>query len=251
MKSCDEMVNSLLERRDKYVAEQKKKRTVITRTVTSLSCACLVVLLGLGVWQSGIIRPTSPNEQRNEDAIYPGIKDTIDTNNGESPDNPAANNKIIVHQISGISSDKMNINLVGDDFVEMTRGEMIQYYGVDYIPDVPADLKPWEDEKSGIYKRSGGIGEVYWDADILNYSNEDFTRNIHLEVDKGSNVLRDYVYFDGTEEKSLINNIEMLMGVTDNGYYYAEFMYKGVGFLLGADGLTQDEFVSVVLSLLK
>ncbi len=44
MKSCDEMVNSLLERREQYVAGQKRKRKVLTRTVTSLCCVCLVAL---------------------------------------------------------------------------------------------------------------------------------------------------------------------------------------------------------------
>lgn len=34
MKNCDEMVNSLLERRDRYTAEQEKRRKILTRTVT-------------------------------------------------------------------------------------------------------------------------------------------------------------------------------------------------------------------------
>ena len=248
MKSCDEMVGSLLERRDKYAAEQKRKRAAMARAVT---CVCLTALLGIGVWQSGMIRTALSNEQKVDDAVYPGTKDTFDQNKGESPDDPAANTKIIVHRMSGIPANKMNINLAGDDFVEMTQEEMIQYYGVDYIPDVPADMKPWEKEKSGIFRRNGGAGEVYWDADILNYSNEDFTRNLCLEADKGSSVLRDYVYFDGTEKKSVINNVEVLIGVTDDGCYYAEFMYKEVGFLLEADGVTQDEFVSVISSLIQ
>ena len=38
MKNSEEIVNSLLERRDRYVTEQKKKKTIITRTVTSMCC---------------------------------------------------------------------------------------------------------------------------------------------------------------------------------------------------------------------
>ena len=60
MKNTNEMVNSLLERREHYEAEQKKKRSIITRTVTSICCFCLVVLLGFGVWQSGLFRTTPP-----------------------------------------------------------------------------------------------------------------------------------------------------------------------------------------------
>lgn len=59
MKSCDDMVNSLLERREQYAAKQKHKRKVIIRTV-SVSCICLVALLSFGVWQSGILKETLP-----------------------------------------------------------------------------------------------------------------------------------------------------------------------------------------------
>lgn len=217
---------------------------------TSLCCLCLVALLGFGMWQGGMFN-TTPPDQTLEDALYPGIKDNFDESKGESADNPAANNRIVINTINGISADRMNINLAVDDFVKMTREEMIEYYGVDYIPDVPADIKPWEDERSGIYKRDGGTGEVYWDTDILNYSNEDFTRSVHVEVDKGSYVLQDYLYFKGTEEKSVINNVDVLIGLTENGYYYSEFMYKGVGFLIDAEGVTLDEFVAIISSIIK
>ena len=250
MKNYDELTNDLLERRDRYVADQKKKRKRVMGVATSLCCFCLVALLGFGMWQGGMFNITPP-DQTLEDALYPGIKDNFDESKGESPDNPSANNKIVINTINGISADRMNINIAVDDFVKMTREEMIEYYGVDYIPDVPADIKPWEDERSGIYKRDGGTGEVYWDTDILNYSNEDFTRSVHVEVDKGSYVLQDYLYFKGTEEKSVINNVDVLIGLTENGYYYSEFMYKGVGFLIDAEGVTLDEFVAIISSIIK
>lgn len=221
MKNCDEMVSSLLERRDRYAAEQKRKRKVITRAASSVCCVCLIVLLGFGIF------------------------------NSKSPDEPIASNRIVINSIDGASSDKMNICLHTEDFVEMSRDEMISYYGVNYIPEVPPDIKAWEDERSGIYIGDSGTGEVYWDVDILNYSNEDFTRNVHLEVTKAHSIVRDYVFLNGTEEKSLINNVEVLLGKAENGFYYAEFTYKGVGFLLDTEGLTQDEFVAVITSLIK
>lgn len=250
MKSCDEMVNSLLERREQYVTEQKRKRKIITRTATSMCCVCLVALLGFGMWRGRMLNTVVP-DQTAEDTLYPGIKDNFDASKGESPDDSAANNKIVINTIDGVLANKMNICLIGDDFVDMSRDEMIAYYGVDYIPVVPADIKALEDERSGIYKRDGGTGEVYWDADILNYSNEDFTRNVHIEVNKGSYVLRDYLHFEGTEEKSVINNVEVLIGLTDSGHYYSEFMYNGVGFLVDAEGVTEDEFISVIASVIK
>ena len=251
MKNYDETTNDLLERRDRYVADQKKKRKKVMGVATSLCCFCLVALLGFGMWQGGMFN-TTPPDQTLEDALYPGIKDNFDESRGESLDDPAANNKIIINSIDGISADRMNINLHGDDFVRMTRDEMITYYGVDYVPDVPDDIKAWEEEQSsGIFRRNGGTGEVYWDADILNYSNEDFTRSVHVEVDKGSYVLKDYFYFKGTEEKSIINNHELIIGLSENGYYYSEFMYNGIGFLIDAQGVTEEEFVAIIASIIK
>lgn len=249
MKNCDEMVNSLLERRAQYDAEQKRKRKVLTRTVTSMCCVCLVALLGFGMWQGGMF--TSPSDQSINDALYFGVNDTFDESKGNAADNPAANNKIIVNSIKSISADRHNICLLADDFVEMTVDEMKQYYGVDYVPNVPDDIKAWEEQRSGIYRRNGGTGEVYWDSDILNYSNEDFTRNVHLEVVKDGFPLIDYFYFDGTQEKSIINNVEVIICQTESGYYYAEFMYRNVGFVINANGVTQDEFVAIIASILE
>lgn len=75
MKNSEEMVNSLLERRDRYVTEQKKKKTIITRTVTSMCCVCLVALLGFGMWQGGMFDTTPPATLN--DSINIGEKDYI------------------------------------------------------------------------------------------------------------------------------------------------------------------------------
>lgn len=48
MKTCDEMVNSLLERRELYAAAQKKKKRVLVSTITSL---CVVAMVGVAVWK--------------------------------------------------------------------------------------------------------------------------------------------------------------------------------------------------------
>ena len=70
-------------------------------------------------------------------------------------------------------------------------------------------------------------------------------------MDKGSKVFVDWRYFEGTEEKSVINNYEVLIGLSENGCYYSEFMYKGVGFLIDAQGVTEDEFVAIIASVIE
>lgn len=259
MKNYNEMANDVLRRIEEHKTIQRNRRRTISRIVTPLCCFCLVAVLGFGMWHGGMFGTTPPAISGEQ--TLSGDNSNNNPNESTSPNNNQQNqdgqtdvpnnNKIVINSINGISADKMNVALMGDDFVEMTREEMITYYGVDYIPDVPADIKAWEDERSGIYKRNGGTGEVYWDADVLNYSNEDFTRSVHVEVDKGSYVLQDYLFFKGTEEKSIINNFEVLIGLSENGYYYSEFMYNGVGFCIDAEGVTEDEFVAIIASIIK
>lgn len=240
MRNYEELTNNLLERRDRYIAEQKRKRRTAMGVAASLSC-CMILLLGLGAWKSGMLMAVpedQPSRQTLDDAVDSGIKNAVD-------------NKIVINTIQGISSKKMDINLNWDDFVEMTQDEMIAYYGVDYIPDVPADIKAWEDQRCGIYKRNGGTGEVYWDRDVHNFSNEDFTRRVSMEVQRGSIPWLDYLHLSANKEKSVINNVEVFIGQSESGYYYTEFLYKNVGFTIFAEGVSQEEFVSIIASIIQ
>lgn len=60
MKSSDEMVNSLLERRQAYLDEQTRKRKKYVRNTVSLCSICLVALLSFGAVQSGLFESKPP-----------------------------------------------------------------------------------------------------------------------------------------------------------------------------------------------
>lgn len=244
MKNYDEMAQNVFARIKEYEIGQKNKKRLIKRVAMPVCCLCLAALLGIGLWQGDFFNTTPPKTAN--DAMYPGIKDTFDVSKGEAPNV----NKIVINKFENLPSNRFDICLLKDDFVEMTVDEMKQYYGIDHIPDVPSDINSWPDEQHGIYKRNGGTGEIYWDSDILNYSNEDFSRNVNIEIAKGKYPLLDYLHFDSTEEKSVINNIEIVIGQTDSGYYYAQFMRKNIGFIITADGVSEQEFVSIITSLL-
>ncbi len=53
MKSYDEIANSIFERRDKYVAKQKRKKQIIICTVTPAICCCIVLITSFGLWKNG------------------------------------------------------------------------------------------------------------------------------------------------------------------------------------------------------
>ena len=52
MKNYEEMAASVLERRDRYVADRKRK---IWKTASVVSCFCFVAVLGTGIWYAGFL----------------------------------------------------------------------------------------------------------------------------------------------------------------------------------------------------
>lgn len=61
MKTSDEMVSSLLERRDAYVTRQNQKRRTVMRFASVTCAVALVALLGVGVAHSGWLTPVTPS----------------------------------------------------------------------------------------------------------------------------------------------------------------------------------------------
>ncbi len=244
MKTCEEMASSLLRRKEQYEYEKRQKRKYLVRVLVPAGCVCLL-MLGC-FWGFG-----KELAQLAGDTVYPGLKDNFDVSKGEVPNNPQANNKIVINRIDAFPADKMNINLNLDDFVKMDKGEICAYYGINIFPEVPQDIPEWEDSLYGVFKRNGGTGETYWDQQVLNYSNGDFSRTVNLEIKKGALPVLDYGFGKSSEEKSCINNWEVAIGLSESGYYHAVFMYRDVGFCVNAQGLTQDEFVAVLASIIR
>ena len=79
MKSYNETVNNVFRRINEYETVQKRKRKIISRTVTSLCCACMIAIIGIG---SHNIMTSSPwgNEQTESNHNNPSIV---------NPDQPA------------------------------------------------------------------------------------------------------------------------------------------------------------------
>lgn len=245
MKDYNEVTNDLLARRDRYIAEQKKKRTRVAGTVTLLCCVCLIALMGFGIRQ-GIALSPEP-----EQTSHPGVKDTIAETKGKDSRVLEPNNRICIQETETLPDImRAMFNLAGADFISMSRDEIIEYYGVNIFPVVPGDLKEDAQPVFGIYKRDRGTGELYWDSNSFSYSNGDYTRTVNVGVDKGCVPFDFCDLFDDIKSKSVINNVEVGIAQAANGEYYAEFMHKGVGFRVTASGLTQDELVCIIASLL-
>ena len=72
MKSYDETVKDVFLRMNEYEAVQKRKRRIISRTVTSLCCACMIAIIGIGS-HNIITSPSWDNEQTESNHNNPSI----------------------------------------------------------------------------------------------------------------------------------------------------------------------------------
>lgn len=242
MKTYDEMARDVLNRRDEYAARRIRQRKV-TACISAVCGVCFVLLAGFGIWKSGALEQKP--SQISKDSIVPGEKDTFDDGDKDQE------NSIVINSIDGVisSSDMNNICLFTDDFVSMSKDELNLYYGIDVFPEIPSDLNEWEDPRYGVYRRGGGMGEVYYDISVINYSNHDFSRNVNIACGKGGLPAADIGNFYGLSERSVINGTEIAIGQDEKEYYFAEFIYKNTGFRIIAGGITQEELVSILSSL--
>ena len=112
MKNCDEMVNSLLERREQYTAKQKRKRKTIAWTASSFCCVCLVAVAGIGAWQKNHINTAPPtltevstaadNKENEESNVNITQENTAEQTSSVDAEN-GLNNAIGMVMIDGIT----------------------------------------------------------------------------------------------------------------------------------------------------
>ena len=144
---------------------------------------------------------------------------------------------------------KLNgIALMYDDFIKMNEEELVAYYKTDVFPKVPEDLKKREESYS-IFKRENG--KIYYDGNIINYSNEDFSRKVNLAIAKETNLPYDVLVMSKKEEVSMINAQEVMIAKDPDDNYMVCFKYQDVRFTLMTQGLKLDEIENIVASLIS
>ena len=245
MKSYEEMSKNVISRINEHEEKVKKQRRFFTRVVAPIGCVCLIALAGFGISQFKSEPPTLIDNTASQ-----GVEDTSEDNREGAP----SKNIIVINELEEIPADEeMFFALLGKDFIEMTPEELNEYYSTNVFPTVPSDFT-LQEGCYGIYKREGGTGELYWDGNKIQYSPERANRWIAVTVLKGKIPVDLMGVFNDPEGKSVINNVEVGIGrISGENYdiYYAEFMYKNVGFKICADSVTEEELVSIIASLLN
>ena len=266
MKTSEEMTNDVFRRMEEYETKQKQRRKTLKKTAIGIGCAALVAAGGIGVWQR--VEPAQPIIEQDIQmqvttttaAITMAVTTPVTTNpvsTGTAPTQTASSTAAAV--TSQTWDDLVQINrmaepeevtayfaLMCDDHVIMSEDELADYYGVRISPAVPADLTPSDPDASRfIYRREGGTGEVYHDVQQYRFANGDLSRLLTVEAAKTTNLV-DYSKLFETGELSRVHNVDVLIGQSGDGSYFAQFRQGEMKYHVFALGLTPDETVAVI-----
>lgn len=272
MKSYNEIAENVFRRRDEYNAKRSRRIRRLTAVSSAAACLGLAAAIGVGVQrQSGMTQPpvsqpaagaaygtAGGSQAAAKDTSQPELPRSDTSAQAEREEAPAEEDFIFINSYDGDLEDNGRrydlYALMLDNFTRMTEEELCEYYGTNVFPEVPEDLSLWSSVTDGgsygIYRREDG--EIYHDQNVINYSNLDdaMGRSINIEVAKGRLPFSCVGFFEyDCMKPSVIGGEEVYMAESGT-YYYAEFMHDNVGFRLIIHGLSEEEIVSVISSLI-
>lgn len=71
MKNYKEMADSVFQRSNEIIAENKRKRKNLIGITSAVSCVCLVALIGIGGVKSGLLEDVAPSEKTGQSTVTP------------------------------------------------------------------------------------------------------------------------------------------------------------------------------------
>lgn len=259
MKHYDEMADSVLNRVHAYEKEKRNRMRFAGNLGAALCCMALVCLVSFGSLQPARESPnvTDPMDHTGLSGVQILVPD-----NGPTVSQDADATEVRGTTEAVILLDQVHVNVLAeepiadtfaiarmrDDFLPMGDEELDSYYGIYIHPTVPADLARKNSNESGIYRRGGGTGDVYWDQNSYDYTNEDDTRFVVVTANSDTLPYSFFAVLDENAETSDISGLQVQVGQWE-GCYYAEFLIQNVGFRVVSRGLTLEEFVNVIASL--
>lgn len=137
------------------------------------------------------------------------------------------------------------------DRVYLSKKKLLKHFGKNIFPKVPEDMSLKMDKKGKfpVYKKNKK-GKIYYDRQSLNYADELYNKHISIGVQKGE-------YSSSYEIRGKVKGVKFGETVTTlfqdkkRKIYYAEFMVDGLDFHVYSRGISSDEFVKVVESLVE
>lgn len=284
MKNYDQTIESVFERIENYNTLKRKRTEAAKKAVIPLCCICLAVLVGSVIHsnltqmpieensgampaESSAVSPAESSEQKSSQSgesqteessksevsqnSAPEVSQEVIENSGTVTSPSVIDNIVFVDAEEFPTVDRMYIALMTNDRIQLSSAQLNAYYGTNVFPDnIPDDLT-LHSEHFFIYRKNNGKGDVYHDGNAIRYLDESMTRGFSINVDKNGMPFDFCNIFAAVDSFSVVNGTKVGFAQMDGGEnLLAEFIYQEVGFRIIASGVTQDEFIAVVKSLL-
>lgn len=266
MKNYDELTNDLLKRRDRYVADQWKRRKQVIGLIASLCSFCFVVLLGFGIWQSRMFDERShitlgdSIDIREKDYIDPdefGHTLTSPQSNHGSQNNSQTDTKQnydpirIVWTINKVdnqvSAAKLNFSTDKYYSEKKTLKDMTEYLGRDLskleavMPHGFAFFGRYETDF--FYELDGNIA---YDSCVFGYKKGE--QQITIMVSK-IGVPYDCIYIVNDPTVSILNGVEVMIGgiykADNSGEFelvFVDFSHAGLQYRVTIENVPYDDY---------
>jgi hypothetical protein len=278
MKTYQETTNRILEK-SQVILEQKSHRRTIA--VSCFSVFLLTVAAGAiwGIKSSIKSTKTAENDLTisNDNVSYEPVskefevaeeddKEDIDSVEGLREENDANGWKDVYTNI--------NINelseepqcgfyaIMQDSFVEMTRTQLLEHYGIDEL-DLSKILDGFNEvnnEQYGVYYFGDG---TECSSHVFTWENESSSQSISIELGLNNIPLSAPFRLDVDGNWSNAENLKgsEISGINlmivnywdslDNFCYHAEFMINQTGFSIDSQGMGEDDFLKVLIKLIS
>lgn len=119
MKTCDEMVNSLLKRREQFLSEQKKKRRTAARITAAGGCCALAAVIGVGIRNSGMLLEKETIIPDNSSAISDDSSAVSGESATENPTPQAPDYSSVIWAEGGFDGDSVDLTIEESETSEL------------------------------------------------------------------------------------------------------------------------------------
>lgn len=267
-RAVGELDDEFLEDAEQFLhAPAKRPAPAWVKWGSLAACAALVVC---AVWITAgtPANPTDPRASEAPSASLPVTSAPEVTTGAANVDRPAVEpaeetaRSLVKLNPNKLTEEPQTVysmfDLMTEDFVPMTREELLDYYGVallveELFPQLPA-TEPEVGNGYGIYK--GAERGIYFDANTFSFESADGAAGVYIGLDKVFHMpagpwelIGDELYFTDINgwELALFHYVDR----DGNGYWYTEFRQNGVDFRVTGKNTGELEYTALLEALLE
>lgn len=242
MKTYEEMAESVLSRRDAYIAKRKKQVKVFASGII-----CLAVIVGIGFGVSGGLNSTEPSTSdlghSDNSSVYvnkEGIRiNEIDTTMQPSLklDMDVKFENYTTNGITKFKNEDMNKDFMknlGVSYNEF-RKMIPEFYSVNSFYATLA---------------GNGSGKYVFHEYVMELNDCEYGGSIRLAFCRNGKPLRDYLYLCDDPMYSEINGEKLVISHWENTYA-TEFTHNGISYDIESTGVRLDDYIILLCSILK